>query len=48
MDDDARSVQDCCQLAFHGRAEPAAKYQGGSIALLSAGLSDTAALRRSH
>lgn len=32
MDDDVCSMQDCCQLAFHGRAEPAAKYWGGSIA----------------
>lgn len=51
VDDGWMVTQDCCRLAFHGRAETAAEYQGGHTAcsaLHSAGLSDTAAQQGSQ
>lgn len=54
QDGGARSVEGCCQLAFHGRAEPTAKRRAGIVAgsplgfqvlLLGEGLAKSSALR---
>lgn len=54
QDGGARSVEGCCQHAFHGRAEPTAKRRAGIVAgsplgfqvlLLGEGLAKSSALR---